>query len=340
MTKSKSTKDISIAFPHPPGAGGPGRFQDRFEQQLKKSGWQVLYPDRPQTPKLVFIVGGTKKIFWLLKKKLKRIPIVLRLDGINWLHRKKQVSLRDYVRAEIFNVVIKFIHACIADKVIYQSHFVKEWWDKAGWKKHKSYRIIYNGIEISKSLNPQDPGTHKRLVILEGVVDYTPYAIDLLNDLARKLPQDVKIEVYGKFDKQENIKKLNRKINYKGYIEPENIVHAFRGAVYLSLDINPACPNTVIEALSYATPVVGFDTGAIPELVDENCGYIVPYGSNPWDLNYPNVEKLIVAIISVFNNYEKYSKAALERAKLKYNGKDMFIKYTEIFQDLNLTKSA
>lgn len=85
------------------------------------------------------------------------------------------------------------------------------------------------------------------------------------------------------------------------------------GSVYLSLDINPACPNTVAEALACGAPVVAFDTGAIPELIDESCGKVVPYGSNPWDLEYPDAHSLMHSIIEVFKEYSTFSKGAFEK---------------------------
>lgn len=48
----------------------------------------------------------------------------------------------------------------------------------------------------------------------------------------------------------------------KWFLPRENVNDAMFGSIYLSLDINPACPNTVIEALACGAPVVAFDTGS------------------------------------------------------------------------------
>ncbi|UAM96601.1 hypothetical protein K8354_09625 [Polaribacter litorisediminis] len=45
--------------------------------------------------------------------------------------------------------------------------------------------------------------------------------------------------------------------------------------------------------------MVAFDTGAIPELIDDSCRAVVNYGSNPWELGYPDVKSLAKAIIKV-----------------------------------------
>ena len=103
--------------------------------------------------------------------------------------------------------------------------------------------------------------------------------------------------------------------------------------MYLSLDINPACPNTVAEALACGAPVVGFKTGALPELVDNNCGKIIEYGSDPWDLEYPDVGSLESAIVQVFDEYELYSNNAYQRASQRYDVRDMLEKYLEVIEN-------
>jgi glycosyltransferase involved in cell wall biosynthesis len=102
------------------------------------------------------------------------------------------------------------------------------------------------------------------------------------------------------------------------------------GSVYLSLDILPACPNTVAESLACGSPVVAFDTGALPELVDDTCGKIVPYGSNPWDLEYPDVKSLKEAIIKLFLDYDTYALKAYQKASEEYSLELMFKNYKAV----------
>lgn len=321
-----------IAFPHKSGSGGPGSFQTRFEEQLKKLGYKVTYAGRDEKPDLVFIVGGTKKMSWLIKCKLKGIPVIYRLDGINWLHRKRVAgrSLKLFYTSEVINLLSRITHAFLADYIVYQSEFVQKWWDRKGFVKRKNYSIIHNGVDIEeyKPAGGDVSNTLSNIVCLEGLLDYSPFAIDLINYLHSRYGQ--RLVVYGgiKFKKERD--KLNPEVNYKGEIAREETKNAYRGAIYLSLDVHPACPNTVVEALASGAPVVGFDTGAVKELVPEHCGKIVPYGSDAWELGYPDVAALEEAIKEVSNNFAEYSKNAREYAEENYSVDLMTEKYLKL----------
>jgi glycosyltransferase involved in cell wall biosynthesis len=311
--------------------GGPGSFQVRFEQGLKKLGWKVGYAGDEadgNLPDVVFVVGGTRQLGWLYKMKRRGVPIIYRLDGIVWLHKRTKRGAKYYLTAEFRNLSSKLIHAYLADVIVYQSRFVQQWWDKEGFTIANNTHVIHNGVQIPE-FQVSDTKS-KRLVVLEGTIDYSPYAIRLLNELAEKLPGDIRIELYGGFEHAEVKDQLDTRIDYKGYVYREEVYDVFKGSVYLTLDINPACPNTVAEALACGAPVVGFKTGAIGELVDKQCGNVVEYGSDPWSLAYPDVDVLIEAIPKVFDRYIEYSKNARQKAAKEYDQKNMVQKYIDI----------
>jgi glycosyltransferase involved in cell wall biosynthesis len=325
-----------IYFPHTAGSGGPGSFQVRFEDGLKKRGWTIGYAGDTNDPDIVLVVGGTRKLFWLLKMKLKGIPIIYRLDGINWLHRKKKVGVKLYALTEVRNWISKYIHAFLADKIIYQSKFVESWWNRSGWRKRRNSTIIYNGVEIPTFNDGNFISDEKRLVILEGTIDYTPYAVQLINELAEYLPNEISIHLYGQFSNQDNKDELHEGVLYQGFLERSKVFNVLRGSVYLSLDINPACPNTVIEALASGAPVVAFDTGALPELVKSGAGGIVEYGSDPWKLGYPDTSRLMEKIVEAFKNYSAMSKKAHDSAINCFDIEMMIDKYEYELECLNL----
>ena len=322
-----------ICFPHKPGSGGPGSFQRRFEQELKDIGWEVVYKGTKIKPDLIFVVGGTRHIFWLLRMKMRGVPVLYRLDGISWLHRKKKVGIKHFLIAEYRNMLGKIIHAFIADIIVYQSNFVQNWWNKAGYRKRKNPSIIYNGVILPRNTTIGTLNGKQNLLVLEGNIDYSPYAVRLLNELASKLGDKIDIDLYGNFELTANKNKLAQTINYHGFLPRENVNDAMFGSIYLSLDINPACPNTVIEALACGAPVVAFDTGSLKELVPEDAGIIVPYGSDPWQLAYPDVDALVAAILKVKENYAWYSANARKVAEERYSIEGMTEKYLKIIRN-------
>lgn len=290
-----------IGFPHPPGSGGPGSFQFRLEKCLDELGVAIIYPEDKICPDVILVVGGTKRISWLLHMKRKGIPIIYRLDGINWLHRKNWLNLNKYLLTVYRNLNNKFIHAFIADHIIYQSLFVKDWWNKSAWRIRTEHSIIYNGVKpLYSELFSKEKAPQNRLVILEGTVDYSPYALDLINRLAEDLPKNIAIEVYGRFENPHNGDRLHERIEYFGLLPREEVFEVLQGSVYLSLDVNPACPNTVIEAMAVRSPVVAFDTGAIPELIDEETGVIVPFGGDPWKMDNVNFQGIVEGVLKGF----------------------------------------
>lgn len=327
-----------VAFPHAPGGGGPGSFQYRFQEELDKRGWQTTYfANKNLEPDVVMVVGGTRKILRLLLHKLSGVPIVYRLDGIPWLHRKRWPGLKSFFIKELHYLLLQVTHAFLADYVVYQSVFVREWWERCGWRQPENTTVIYNGVDltqfdVSDKTDPIDSQQVGRdLICVEGHLDYSPYAIDLINQLAVLLRKNKGvIRLYGDFDDSESQMHLSKSVDYRGVLSRDEMHNAYKNGIYLSLDVNAACPNTVIEAMSCGIPVVGFRSGAIAELVSDSCGCIVSYGGDPWALDFPDVESLHQAIEEILANYTAYSRNARKHAEKNFNVEEMTTRYLEI----------
>jgi glycosyltransferase involved in cell wall biosynthesis len=94
--------------------------------------------------------------------------------------------------------------------------------------------------------------------------------------------------------------------------------------------LNPSCPNAVIEAIACGLPVVAFDTGALPELVQSDSGRVVPYGGNPWRLEPPNLDGLAQAAAEILANQGHYRMAARARAEAMFGLDKMIEGYLNI----------
>jgi glycosyltransferase involved in cell wall biosynthesis len=332
------TKPIRNSFgfsSRPSSKGGPGAFQSRLESKLIANGWSIVYPDSGVTPEIILVNGNTKHIWWLFLAKIRGATIIFRLGGINWLYKHKaQFSVYSRIKTSLKLSLIPIIQSLLADGLIYQSEFSKKWLIKLGQSARlKKNCIIYNGVDTNlfKPVRFNGKGNQNlALICVEGNLDYTPYAISLLNHVQESFLQTdniIEIRLYGDFEDYGMVDKLHPDIKYMGQIPRDEVQNVYNNAIYLSLDINPACPNAVLEALSSGIPVVGYDTGALSELVPGNAGIIVPYCGDPWKLDQPNFNGIVQAIHEIAQNYDYFSKNARRAALEKYSMEDIFEKY-------------
>jgi glycosyltransferase involved in cell wall biosynthesis len=110
----------------------------------------------------------------------------------------------------------------------------------------------------------------------------TSYLIEALNDLASRpgvIKEDMELVIFGNKDNAD-MPNFPFKTTFLGTISnDEHLAKCYSAAdVFITASLEDNLPNTVMEALSCATPVVGFNTGGIPDMVKhlEN-GYIAEY---------------------------------------------------------------
>ena len=116
----------------------------------------------------------------------------------------------------------------------------------------------------------------------------TQYLIDALNELAARpeIPNEqIELVIFGNKD-EKNIPEFPFKTTFLGTInKDEHLAKCYAAAdVFVLPSLEDNLPNTVMESLACATPVVAFKTGGIPDMVKhlEN-GYLAEY-ENATDL--------------------------------------------------------
>jgi glycosyltransferase involved in cell wall biosynthesis len=123
-------------------------------------------------------------------------------------------------------------------------------------------------------------------------------------------------------------------VTFLGVAPREEIPGLDRSAhIYFSAEVNPPCPNSVIEALACGLPVAGFAMGALPELVTPEAGCIVPYGGDPWKLDSPDLPGLASAAAAMLGELPRYRAGARARAESAFGVEPMVEDYLQVLLD-------
>lgn len=311
-------------FPRVEGTGGVASFRLKFEAGLKTRGFNVT-DDPDDSPDAILVLAGTRNLLPLWKAKRRGVRIVQRLDGVNWVQRVRWTGIRYHVRAEYGNAALTFIRSQFADHIVYQSQFIRRWWEDWYGAVRIPASVILNGVDL-QAYSPN--GTHERptdrirILLLEGNLkggldSGLFHAIALAERLAEKQP--VEVTVAGGVDEATRNKVSHASkvpVNFLGILPREQIPFLARSSHFLySAEVNPPCPNSVIEALACGLPIAGFDSGSLCELVSNDAGCIVPYGGNPWKLEVPDIPILAEAVTEILQNQPRFRKAARTRAE-------------------------
>jgi glycosyltransferase involved in cell wall biosynthesis len=332
-------------LPELSGLGGPASFQSRLVDGLGARGWRVTFdPSDPEISALLVIGGPRRLLPELVRVKRRGVRIVQRLNGMNWIHRKHRSGLRYYLNAELNNLALAGVRR-MADRIVYQSLFSREWWERVYGVLRKPQVEIYNGVDLTQ-YTPEGPHlrpeNHIRLLLVEGHLSKgfemgLTSAVRLTNLLREELSQPLELVVVGDVPEEvraEYSADPNQWITWAGVVPRQDIPSIDRSAHLLfSADINAACPNSVVEALACGLPVVGFSTGALPEMVTEGAGIVVPYGGNPWELEPPSLVPLVEAARCVISRQDEFRQAARVRANAAFDLKKMVDQYITVLLD-------
>ena len=326
------------------GVGGPASFRMRFVAEAERHGIEICTDLDDHPYDAVMVIGGTRRLAKLWQVKRAGIPILQRLDGFNWIHRKVKTSLTYRVRAEIRNWILRIIRGYLATRIVYQSDFVLRSWNQTFGEVDTPYDVIYNGVDLV-DFSPDGPGTpptdHMQINMVEGAYlgghDIgIKMGIDLAKTLIEQHHLDVELVIAGnitealrqKWDAYSNVP-----VKWLGVISRDEVPELHRsGQIFFSSEVQAPCPNSVIEALACGLPVVSFDTGSLPQIVTGDAGRVVPYGTDAWNLEPADIPTLAEAVVEVYRDQPRFRKAARQRAEEGFDIQDVVRRYLGAMQ--------
>jgi glycosyltransferase involved in cell wall biosynthesis len=140
--------------------------------------------------------------------------------------------------------------------------------------------------------------------------------------------QNTELLIFGLYDDQD-FAGIPFKINSLGRLSDiSTIVKAYSAAsVFVIPSLEDNLPNTVMEALACGTPVVGFNTGGIPEMIEHRkTGYVADYKSS---------EDLAAGIYwTIFQApYETLVAQSRQKAVTDYSEVSVAEKYFRLYQE-------
>ena len=143
-------------FPSPRSIGGPASFRQKFTRGLEARSIQVSFDLDDYPYDAILLISGSRRLGKLRNAARRGIPIIQRLDGINWIHRLNRFNPRHYLKSEYGNRLLNYTRKHLADRIIYQSEFVAQRWEQVYTPAPVDYHVIHNAVDL-ETYSPERP---------------------------------------------------------------------------------------------------------------------------------------------------------------------------------------
>ncbi len=153
-------------------------------------------------------------------------------------------------------------------------------------------------------------------------------ALNTVNEL--KLSTETELVVFGKLN-DESLQKIPVKTHQLGRLKNEDeIIYAYNSAdIYVAPSLQDNLPNTVMEAMACGVPVVAFNVGGIPDMIDHNVNGILAKPRSSEEL--ANGIKLL---LTDDNLRKTFGINARDKVVKNFDEKIVATKYLDVYKSL------
>lgn len=239
--------------------GGPTTFMNNLVRELEKEDFPFSFIKKFSK---VFFFPISADINEIERVKATGGKIIQRLDGVYYpeKHGDGYIDL---------NKEIKEIYIKYTDLAVFQSNYSREQCFHMFGEK-KDYEIIINGAD-SNIFYPSSKKFDKNRVVFVTTGNFNNNdmlipIISALDNVRDQLGEFV-LKIIGPLSLNDTDSYNRDYVECLGPKNIEEIADLLRSSdVFIYSKLNPPCPNSVVEAVSCALPVVGFDSGSMKEL--------------------------------------------------------------------------
>lgn len=282
--------------------------------------------EKPDAALVMNVANG----FWLPLLRLRGIPTVVNVDGIEWERAKW---------GRLAKAVFKFgawMTAKWADELIADAHAISDRWQR---DFGRSSRFVPYGGDVPGNLILEDGLEHRGFVLM--VARFVPEnTVVEFFDAAERLAAKYKIVIVGSTgyggDLDERAAALadaNDNVHWLGHVSDDNRLHALwqhAGAYFHGHSVGGTNP-ALVQAMACGAPVVARDTVYNREVLADTATFV-----------FPDTESIVESLDGAMRTAAEYDPSAIvERAKEHYSWAGVCAAYEEaLLAQLGAAKAA
>lgn len=236
----------------------------------------------------------------------------------------------------------------VADLIFYQSHFAKvscKFWlgDTNGLEL-----LAYNPVDLHKFFPSKNK--NNKIHILSASTFQQLSSVQFIFDVAASLISsglNFQWEIAGHFSWTRGYDQVAFELHKRGLGDHVHLTGIYsrdeapkifqKSNIFVHINTSmDVCPTSIIEALSAGLPVVGLNSGGVPELVDPSSGVLVNINgeNNYYEFSLPAVDSVVEAIYRISENIGDYSRNARSRAENYFDENKWLEKHQDAIEGL------